>query len=179
MARCTRSEQVPEKMRARYQEIVALTDALCKERLDEEYAQLARQLTAAMCRKRPSPLVGGKANSWACGIVYALGQVNFLFDKSQDPYMAAGDLCAAFGVSAGTGSAKAKAVRDALDFGLMDPNWYRPSKLDDNVMAWMISVDGFLVDARSCPIEIQEIAYRKGLIPYMPGRQGHGRPEGH
>jgi len=168
MPRYAKSEQVPAKMRERYQEIVALTDAFCKEQLDEEYAQLARQAAAALCRKRLSPVVSGQAKSWACGIAYAIGQVNFLFDRSQEPYIAAADLCAAFGVSSGTGSSKAKTVRDALDMSLMDPHWYRPSQLDDNPMAWLISVDGYVVDARSCSPEVQEIAYRKGLIPYVP-----------
>jgi hypothetical protein len=52
----------------------------------------------------------------------------------------------------------------------MDPNWYLPSKMDDNVMAWTILVNGLIVDAHSMPLEIQELAYEKGLIPYVPGR---------
>ena len=83
--------------------------------------------------------------------------------------MNAAELCAAFGVAKGTGAAKSRAVRDALGMVQMDPNWYLPSKMDDNIMAWMISVNGLIVDARSMPIEIQEIAYEKGLIPYVPG----------
>jgi len=133
---------------------------------------LARQATAALCRKRPSPLRSGRVESWACGIVYALGFVNFLFDKTQNPHMSAADLCAAFGVAKGTGSAKSKAVRDALNMSQMDPEWFRPSHMDDNVLAWMIMVDGLIVDARTLPREIQEIAYQKGLIPYVPGRRG-------
>ena len=39
-------------------------------------------------------------------------------------------------------------------------------------MAWMIMVDGLIVDARHVPRQIQEEAYRKGLIPYIPGEQG-------
>jgi hypothetical protein len=35
-------------------------------------------------------------------------------------------------------------------------------------MAWMISVNGFIVDARRLSREIQEVAYEKGLIPYIP-----------
>ena len=84
--------------------------------------------------------------------------------------MNATDLCAAFGVSKSTGAAKSRQVRDALDMMQMDPNWYRPSKMDENVMAWMIMVDGLIVDARSLPPEIQEIAYEQGLIPYVPGK---------
>lgn len=166
-----KSEKVPREMRAKFDAVVALTDQVCREHLNEEYAQLARQATAALCRKRPSPLLSGRVNSWACGIVYALGFVNFLFDKSQDPHMSAAELCAAFGVAKGTGSARSKAVRDALGMMQMDPNWYLPSKIDDNIMAWMITVNGFIVDARSMPLEIQEIAYEKGLIPYVPGRR--------
>jgi hypothetical protein len=103
--------------------------------------------------------------------VYALGFVNFLFDKSQSPHMSAADLCAAFSVAKGTGAAKSKEVRDALNMMQMDPHWYLPSRMDDNIMAWMIMVNGFIVDARSLPLEIQEIAYQKGLIPYVPGKQ--------
>ncbi len=172
MAKISKSERVPKKIKSRFDEIVALTDSFCKEHLDEEYARLARQATAALCRKRPSPLERGSVDVWACGIVYALGTVNFLFDKSQDPYMSAGELCEGFGVKKRTGAAKAKIVRDTLSMFQMDPNWYRPSQMDDNIMAWMIMVNGLIVDARSLPREIQEIAYEKGLIPYIPADQG-------
>jgi hypothetical protein len=175
MPKITKSEKVPKDMQGTFDAIVALTDSVCKEHLDEEYAQLARQATAALCRKRPSPLLSGRVDSWACGIVYALGFVNFLFDKSQDPYMSAADLCVAFGVAKGTGAAKSKVVRDTLNMMQMDPNWYRPSQLDDNMLAWMVMVNGLIVDARSLPREIQEIAYQKGLIPYIPGKSATKR----
>jgi hypothetical protein len=158
-------------MEATFDTIVVLTDAFCRAHLDEEYAQLARQATAALCRKRPSPLATGNPKTWACGIVYALGSANFLFDKSQTPSMRATELCAGFGVSQSTGSAKAKVVRDALDMSQMDPQWYRPSKMEDNPLAWMIMVNGFAVDVRQMPREVQEIAYEKGLIPSIPGEQ--------
>ena len=45
-------------MRAKFEDIVALTDEFCQERLNEEYRQVVREATAALCRKRPSPLVG-------------------------------------------------------------------------------------------------------------------------
>lgn len=51
-----KSDSVPAKMQAVYDEIIALTDAVCRQHLDEEYAQLARLMTAALARKRPSPL---------------------------------------------------------------------------------------------------------------------------
>lgn len=164
----TKSERIPKKMQTKFDEIAAITDRVCQEYLDEEYAQLARQTTAALCRKRPSPLARGRADIWACGIVYALGTVNFLFDTSQDPHLSADELCAAFGVKKSSGANKAKIVRDALDMFQMDPTWCLPSQMDGNPMAWLIMVDGLIVDARQLPREIQEVAYEKGLIPYLP-----------
>jgi hypothetical protein len=38
-------------------------------------------------------------------------------------------------------------------------------------MAWMIEVNGFVLDARHLKREVQEEAFRKGLIPYLPGEK--------
>jgi len=58
-----RSAPVPSKMQEAYNEITALTDAVCQEHLDEEYAELARRMAAALARKRPSPLEKGDRKS--------------------------------------------------------------------------------------------------------------------
>ena len=38
----------------------------------------------------------------------------------------------------------------------------------DSITDAMIMFDGMIVDARSMPREVQEIAYEKRLIPYIP-----------
>jgi len=158
-------------MQPAYAAIVALTDTFCRQRLNDEYATLCRELAAALARKRPSPIARGKPESWACAIVYALGTVNFLFDRSQTPHMRADELCAAFGVSKSGGANKAKLIRDMFDMIQFDPRWCLPSQIDQNPMAWLIQVNGLIVDARSLPREVQELAYQKGLIPYVPGKR--------
>jgi hypothetical protein len=169
MAKKSRTDSVPEEMRSTYFEIIAFTDEVCRQRLNEEYAQQCREMAAALARKRPSPLLRGKTRTWACGILYTIGSVNFLFDKTQTSHMRADDLCAAFGLSASTGSAKSKDICKALKVtGQFDPNWYLPSRMADNPMAWLVSVNGFVVDVREMPREVQEEAYRLGLIPYLP-----------
>src|ERR671933_1711511 len=105
MAKTTGSQSVPKSMQATYEAITGLTDAFCREHLNEDYAELARRMTAALCRKRPSPLASGQPRTWACAIVYALGQLNFLSDKASRPHMAMADVCAAFGVGQGTAGA--------------------------------------------------------------------------
>jgi hypothetical protein len=162
--------QVPKALQAKYDAIVALTDAFCQQYLTEEYRQLSRRMAAKLSRKRPSPLATGKPNAWACGIVYVLGRVNFLFDKSQTPYMRADELCRHFGVSPSTGSAKAKTIMDidVLDIVVAEPEWTLPSRLKDNPVVWLVQVNGLIVDVRKMPREIQEEAFRRGIIPFLP-----------
>jgi len=168
-----RSETVPKAMEPLHAAIVALIDSFCQQHLNDEYATLCRELAAALARKRPSPLVRGKPDIWACGIVYAIGSVNFLFDRSQTPHMRADDLCAAFGVSQSSGANKGKLIRDMFRMVQFDPDWCLPSLVDQNPFVWMLEVNGLIVDVRMMPREVQVIAYRKGLIPYIPAE---GRP---
>ena len=163
-----RYESVPAVMQTVYTTITELIDPFCRQHLNEEYAILCRQLTAALARKRPSPLVRGSVEIWACAIVYAIGSVNFLLDRTQKPSMPAETLCEAFGVSYSSGANKARLIRDMLGIALLDPRWCLPSRLDQNPMVWFLQVDGFLVDIRTMSRELQEAAYQKGLIPYIP-----------
>jgi len=160
---------IPQAVRPAYYEIMGLTDAFCREHLNAEYGALCQKLAGILARKRPSPLTSGKPESWACGIVRVVGWVNFLSDPSQPGYMRMSDIDQGFGVSEATGSAKSKAIRSLLRIDPLDPEWTLPSRMDQNPVAWMIQVDGLIVDARHLPREIQEEAYRKGLIPYISG----------
>jgi hypothetical protein len=81
------TERVSAALQGKYDEIVALTDQFCQQHLNEEYRDLCRRMVAKLCRKRPSPVATGKTNTWACGIVYSVGRINFLFDKSQMPHI--------------------------------------------------------------------------------------------
>src|SRR5262245_51888134 len=104
-------ETVPQAARPHYERIVALTDLVCRDHLDEEYAELIRRLAAALARKRPSPLVRGKPEIWAAGIVHAVGMVNFLFDPAQMPHLKSDQLSQLFGVSQGSTASKSKLIR--------------------------------------------------------------------
>jgi hypothetical protein len=115
-----RSTSIPKTMQGTYDAVVALTDTFCRENLNDEYRDFARAMTAALCRKRPSPLASGQPRTWACGIMYALGQLNFPSDKTTQPCMAMTDVCAAFGVGQSTASGKARAVSNALHTHRMD-----------------------------------------------------------
>lgn len=170
-----KSTAIPKAMEEVYRSMTAMTDRFCQEHLDEDYARLAREAIAALCRKRPSPLRSGTPRTWCCGVLYALGQINFLPDKSNSPHMSMQDLCARFGVAPSTGGNKAKQVRDALGIRPSDHRWMLPSLIERSGLAWMVEVDGLPSDARDLPLTLQEEAFRKGLIPYVPAY--HAEPE--
>ena len=160
---------VPTKMQERHNAIVALLDPFCRERLNDEYRDLGRQLLGLLARKRPSPLINGTAQAWACGIMRTIGWVNFLDDSTQKLHLKMADIDKAFGVSSGTGQGKSKMIRDTLKIRPFDPKWTLPSKMDSNPMVWLVQLkNGMLVDVRHLPKEYQVEAFERGIIPYVP-----------
>ncbi|CAA9311494.1 MAG: hypothetical protein AVDCRST_MAG11-1526 [uncultured Gemmatimonadaceae bacterium] len=162
-------QHVPSRVRARFDEIVAVTDAVAARHLDADYAALCRRMAAVLARRRPSPLERREARTWAAGILHAVGWVNFLTDPSQQPHLTAPALAAAAGVGQSTVAAAFRTIQDTLDLVRLDPEWTRPSKLLGNPLAWIVLVDGLPVDVREAPREVQEVAFRQGLIPFVPG----------
>ena len=157
--------RIPAALRHDVEEIFKLTDPFCAEHLDAEYGELVRKLVAKLARKRPSPLARGDLRVWAAAAIYTVGSVNFLFDRPQRPHLTGDDLSDLTGVPKSTLANKAKLIRDVLRIGQMEPEFCRRELLASNPMAWMISVDGFIVDARTMPPDVQAAARRRGMIP--------------
>jgi hypothetical protein len=152
-------------MREIAQPIMDVTDDVCRAHLDEEYAAIARRLVARLARKRPSPLVRGDARIWAAGVLYVVAQVNFLFDRTQTPHMTAKELAGAACVKKTTMANKAGLINRTLDIGIFEPDLTRIAMLEQHPVAWLVEVDGFIVDVRTLPADLQDEARRRGLVP--------------
>jgi len=161
-------ENISKRMQARYDEITALTDATCAAHLDDAYAQRCRELAAKFCRRRPSPLELGHAKTWAAAIIRTIGQINFLAGKRQTPHLPDADLCERMGVDKSSMQNKARQIHNMLNINHINFHGGRPGRMEDIPMTWLILVNSIIVDARTMPREVQEEAYRKGLIPYLP-----------
>lgn len=59
-------------------------------------------------------------------------------------------------------------IANALGVNRLDPNWLLASLLEQSPLVWMVEVNCFLVDLRDMPREVQEIAFERGMIPYIP-----------
>jgi len=163
------TEKIPNAMAEKFTAITTLTDKFSTQHLNEEYRQMIHRVVGALARKRPSPLVRGKENVWAAAAVHAVGRVNFLDDASHSPHCKPKVIYEFFGIGESTGQNKSKEIRDLLKMGPMSPEWTLPSRLADNPLVWMVQLNGLVVDARRLPVELQEMAFEKGLIPYIPG----------
>ena len=169
-------EKIPKAMADKFAAITNLIDDFCAKHLNEEYRQMIQQVVGALARKRPSPLSRGKENVWAAAAVHAVGRVNFLDDPSQSPHCKPKTIYAFFGIAESTGQNKSKEIRDILKMGVFSLAWTLPSRLADNPMVWMLEVNGLMVDIRRTPIELQQLAFEKGLIPFIPDLQPEKTP---
>ena len=57
--------KIPAQMQPVYEEIAGMIDEYCEKYLNEEYRALCLRLLEKLCRKRPSPLLKGRRNTWA------------------------------------------------------------------------------------------------------------------
>ena len=159
---------VPKLMQPVFDSVEPLITDFCNQYLNDEYRELCLHLLEKLCRKKPSPLLTGRKNTWAAAIIYAITTNNFIFDKSQPVHMTADELCAPFGLSKSTVSNKAREIRDMFNITYLNPEWQLTYLAEDNPAIWFLSVNGFVIDIRTASVELQEQAYRLGLIPFVP-----------
>lgn len=168
-------DELPGHMSSRHRdrltELADLLDAFCDQHLNDEYKELCREMAVTLCRKR-LPIDRGKTATWASGVVYALGSVNFLSDPAQIPCMTTAEIALGFGVSESALMSKSKTIREALRLQPLHPAWTLPSRLFENPLVWMVQLsNGIVIDIRMAPYEVQKDAYEQGLIPFIPSDQ--------
>jgi hypothetical protein len=143
---------IEEKM----QRLVEMTNGFCDVYLDSDYKHLCEKLIHKMSRKRHVPFLSGRIEIWAAAVVYAIGSINFLFDRSFEIYTSSDDICDYFGTSKSTTSQKAKVIRDMFKMGYWDKEFstirIMERKPFPNIM------NGLIVDVLQR--QIQEIKHR-------------------
>ena len=159
---------IPIQMRPIYGELAEMISDYCGRFLSEDYRALCLRLLEKLCRKRLSPLLRGRRNTWAAGIVYAIAANNLIFDRSMPVHRTADELSRPFDLAPATASAKAAEIRRLVRLSPLDAQWLLPELIEDSPALWLLSWNGFIVDARELPPEIQLEAARMGLIPDAP-----------
>ena len=102
-----------------------------------------------------------------CGFVSALNPCPFTTPRRTER---------PFGLAPSTASAKAPKSQTSSAVSAGRP-MALPELIEDNPALWTFSLNGFIVDARNLPQEIQQEAAKRGLIPYVPPLKGLDAPK--
>jgi len=133
------------------QKLIEITAGFCDAYLDEDYKQLCEKLIRKMSRKHNVPFLSGRMEIWAASIIHALGQINFLFDKSFKPYISSNDISNYFGTSKSTVSQKAKVIRDMFNMRYWDEEFSTTYIKEQNPFSNLVMINGMIVDIGTLP----------------------------
>ena len=79
------------------------------------------------------------------------------------------ELAALTGVAKSTMANKAALIRRMLQLGPLEPELCRRELLANHPYAWLVEIDGFIVDVRALPQALRDDARRRGLVPAWLG----------
>ena len=146
-----------EDLKEKEQALLDLVGSFCAQELDDDYYQLCEQLVKKLGRKKDVPFKRGRLEIWAAAIVYAIGSINFLFDKSFEPYVSAEQISEYFGTKNSTVSNKARQIKDMFDMFHFSPEFSTNKMTEDSPMNKLVMVDGLIAPLSSLPPDLQEM----------------------
>ncbi len=161
-------QAIPANRKVRLREIVTITDRFCE---DAEFRRLCRSMAVVLCLKGV-PLESRKAAGWAAAIVYSLAWVN----TGHPLHNAADEILSGIAVSPGRLMRRVRVLRKTLGLQRMDQRWSTRRTVGLNPRTWKVVVDGRPCDIRTAPRKVQEEAYRRGIIPFLPDRIPKTKP---
>ena len=117
-----------------------------------------------MARKREVPFVRGRLENWAAAVIYATAQVNFAFDKSQEPHTTPDEIADFFGVSKNTASQKAQIIRKLFKMRHWDEEFSTAEMAKRNPFRNFMMIDGIIVDVNALPENIKLQLLEMGIV---------------
>lgn len=110
-----------------------MVSGFCNRKLDYECRDLCVKLIEKMGRKREVPFKRGKLEIWAGGVVYAICQLNFIFDDSFKPFTTPDEICEYFNTKKSTTSNKSADIRKLMNLKIGDDEFSTRLVLTSNV----------------------------------------------
>ena len=149
------------QIKQREKELLELVGAFCIQKLNQEYFELCEKLIKKMGRKKDVPFKRGKLEIWASAVIYAIGSINFLFDKSFEPYMSSKQVCEYFGTKLTTVSNKARIIKEMFDLWHFSPEFSTQNMEKSNPFSGMVLVDDMIVPISSLPEDMQQMVHQE------------------
>ena len=145
------------EIQERQQKIIDLVREFCAKKLDEENLELAGRLIQKLGRKKNNLFLTGQPQVWAAAIIHALGTINFLFDKSFEPYISVDEINQFFGTSKSTTGNKSKQIRELFNLDRFDQAFSTKKMEQENSFNNLVMVDGLTVPLDTLPEQYQEM----------------------
>ncbi len=150
-----------KEIKERENKLLEMTGMFCSQKLDDDYSQLSEKLIKKMGRKRDVPFKRGKLEIWAAAVIYTIGSINFLFDKSFKPYITAQEISDYFGTKNSTVSNKAGQIRKMFGLTMFDNEFATEHVNETNPFNDLVMVDGLIVPLSSIPENLQELVKKE------------------
>ncbi|MFO7897160.1 MAG: DUF6398 domain-containing protein [Candidatus Cloacimonadales bacterium] len=146
-----------KEIKLKEEKLLEMTGEFCVQKLDDDYSHLCEKLVKKLGKKIDVPFQRGRLEIWAAAVVYAIGSINFLFDKSFEPYMTAEQISEYFGTKKTTVSNKAKQIKDMFNLWYLSPEFSTQKMIANNPFNNMVVVDGLTIPLESLPADLQEM----------------------
>jgi len=124
--------------------LIQVTD-YCQKYLDNEYTEVCNQVFKNLLKENPVIFNRGKAGIWGAAIVWAVGSINFLGDKSFEPYASLADVCKYFNANMSSVGQKAAKIRKLLNINLFNPDYQTTNAASDFLNRLVMTPEGFIV----------------------------------
>jgi len=150
-----------KEIKEREEKLLELTGTFCSQKLNDDYFHLCENLVKKMGRKQEVPFKRGKLEIWAAAVIYAIGSINFLFDKSFEPHVTANQISDYFGTKNSTVSNKARQIREMFNLTMFDNEFATEHMKATNPFNDLVMVDGLIVPLSSIPEDLQELVRKE------------------
>ena len=127
------------------EQLIEMVTTFCELHLDEEYGDSCRHLVEKMARKKNVPFVSGRLEIWAAAVVYAIGQINYLFDSSAKPYIKHSAICDHFGTAVSTTGQKAALLRNMFKMHPFASEFSTSQMRQNNPLAGWKMINGYAI----------------------------------
>jgi len=116
----------------------------CNEQLDQEYADVCKRVFYDLLKENPAIFNRGKAGIWGAAIVWAVGSINFLGDKSFEPYASLAEVCNYFDANTSSVGQKAAKIRKLLNIDHFNPDYQTTNLVSDFLNSLVMTPEGFI-----------------------------------
>ena len=161
--------EIPAQIKNNFLNVAEMIDLFYNKNLNDEYYNLALKLTTKLAKENPSDLIDCDIKTLAAAIINTIAKTH----ESEMLQVSSKNLASWFQTTQTDIDKKTNSICKILNLQFIDQDQSTKSKVSndydiDDRMMWSIAINGFTIDIRNAPLDLQVDAYEHGLIPYIP-----------